>query len=191
MLILTVINNCLGTMGESPLNSVDDPHPYRGACVSILNTVNREFQARGWYFNREALTLQPSALDSGIYLPGDTINVRTKNRRHVQRYRRLYNTDGGTYVFTDPVDVTLIRLVPFEETPELYAAYAAAETVVRFQNRYDGDSTKTRKLEGERDDAKVQVMAEETRQAQTNLIDSNERLAYIKSRIQGVRGRRF
>lgn len=191
MLILTCINSMLGTMGEAPLNAIDDAHPYRGACVSILNTVDREYQARGWWFNREQLTLSPSGLDSGIYLPGDAISVRTSNRNYVQRYRRLYNLDGGSYVFTQDEDVQIVRLVPFEEAPELYAAYCAAEAVLRFQKRYDGDSQKTRELGREQAEARIAAMAEETRQVQANLIDSNVRLSYIKSRVQMVRGRRF
>lgn len=191
MLTLTVINNCLGSMGEVPLNAIDDAHPYRAAAVSILNSVNREFQARGWWFNRESIRLQPSALDSSIYVPGDTINVRTSNRNYVQRYRRLYNLEGGTYVFTEAQDVTLIRLVAFEETPELYAAYAAAETVWRFQKRYDGDSEKARSLMVELKDARIAAQAEETRMAQANLIEANPRLAYIKSKVRSLRGRQF
>ena len=191
MLTLTVINSCLGTMGEAPLNAIDDPHPYRAACVSILNTVNREFQARGWWFNRERMTLQPGALDSCIYLPGDTIGVRTENRNYVQRYRRLYNLDGGTYVFDTAQDVELLRLVPFEETPELYAAYAAAETIQRFQKRYDGDSQKSRELRDELNAARIAANAEETRQVKANLIESNVRLTYIKQSTRALRGRRF
>jgi hypothetical protein len=191
MLRLTVVNDMLGTMGEAPLNAIDDAHPYRAAALSILDRVNREFQARSWWFNREELTLEPGALDSSIYLPGDTINVRTTNRNIVQRYRRLYNLDGGTYVFTASQDVTLIRLVPFEDSPELYAAYAAAEAVMRFQKRYDGDSEKTRTLKQELADAKAAANAEETRQVKANLIESNVRLMYIKSIVRDVRGRRF
>ena len=191
MLTLTVLNNCLGTMGEAPLNAVDDPHPYRGPALSILGSVNRELQARGWWFNREALTLQPGALDSCIYLPGDTIGVLAEDPRYVQRYRRLYNIETGDYVFTTPVDVELRRLIPFEETPELYAAYAAAETVIRFQKRYDGDSQKTRELGRELADARIACSSEETRQVQANLIESNVRLSYIKAQVRSVRGRRF
>jgi hypothetical protein len=191
MLLLTVINDCLGTMGEAPLNAVDDAHPFRGACVSILNTVDREFQAKGWWFNRESLTIEPSPVDGFIYLPGDAISVRTEDRNLVQRYRRLYNLDGGTYVMTAKQDLTIIRLVPFAETPELYATYAAAETVLRFQKRYDGDSDKTRSLTQERNEARIAANSEETRNAKANLIDSNPRLAYIKSTVRSVRGQRF
>jgi hypothetical protein len=191
MQLLTVINNCLGTMGEAPLNAVDDSHPFRAAAVSILNTVDREFQARGWWFNREVLTIAPSGLDQGIYLPGDAISVRTSDANLVQRYRRLYNKSTGSYVFDADVEVTIIRLVPFEHTPELYAAYAAAEAVQRFQKRYDGDSTKTRQLADELREARIQAQAEETRQAKANLIDANVRLSYIKSRVRDVRGVRY
>jgi hypothetical protein len=191
MLRLTVVNDMLGTMGEAPLNAIDDPHPYRAAALSILDRVNREFQARGWWFNREALTLSPGALDSSIYLPGDTINVRTTDRNIVQRYRRLYNLDGGTYEFDADQDVTLIRLVPFEQVPELYAGFCAAESVMRFQKRYDGDSEKTRRLNEELTAARIAAQGEETRQTQANLIESNPRLMYIKSLVRDVRGRRF
>jgi hypothetical protein len=191
---LTVLNDALGTMGEAPLNAIDDPHPYRGAALSILDTVNRTFQARGWWFNREVLTIAPGGLDGYIYLPGDAISVRHENPDYVQRYNRLYNTksDGANpYIFTEEQEVTILRLIPFEQTPELYAAYAAAEAVQRFQKRYDGDSQKTRELGRELTEARIAAMAEETRQVGANLIESNARLVYLKSITRQVRGRRF
>jgi hypothetical protein len=194
MLILTVINDMLGTMGEAPLNAIDDDHPYRAACVSILQRVNREFQAAGWWFNRETLTLQPGGLDSYIYLPGDTINVRTANAAYVQRYNRLYNTDAegaNPYVFDEEQVVEVLRLVPFEHTPELFAAHVAAEATLRFQKRYDGDSQKTRDLQREAMAARIAARAEETSQVKANLIESNTRLSYIKSLVRDSRGRLF
>lgn len=191
MLILTTVNDCLGTMGELPLTSLLDPHPLSAAAVSILDTVNREFQAKGWWFNREQTTLTPSVPDGFLNLPADAISVRTLDRKHVQRYRKLYNTDGGTYVFTAPQDIELVRLVPFEESPELFGAYVAAETVLRFQKRYDGDSTKTRQLADERLAARIGCNSEETRQVHANLIEGNQRLSYIKSSTRSVRGRMF
>lgn len=195
MQILTVINDMLGTMGEVPLNAVDDPHPYKAACVSILQRVNREFQAKGWWFNRETLTLQPNGLNGHIYLPGSTISVRTPQATYVQRGNRLYNTapDEGAnpYVFTEEMEVTLLRLIPFEDTPELFAAHVAAEATLRFQKRYDGDSQKTRQLAEEAKAARIEANSEETRQGKVNLIESNERLTYIKSLVRDVRGRLY
>lgn len=187
---LDVLNNCLGTMGEAPLNAIDDAHTYRGAILSILNTVNREYQARGWWFNRELLTIQVGGLDSAGYLPGDTINVRMtegETRKLVQRGRRLYDVQAGSYVIDSQVKVILVRLVPFEDTPELFAAYVAAETVLRFQKRYDGDSTKTRQLNDEQVAARVAATAEEIRQVGANLITENPRLQQIKRVVSSNR----
>ena len=63
--------------------------------------------------------------------------------------------------------------------------------MLRFQKRYDGDSQKTRELSREQFDARVAAQAEETRHVKANLIESNARLSYIKSRVRDVRGRRF
>lgn len=190
MLILDVVNDCLGTLGEAPLDDMTDAHPYKSACVSILGTVNRTLQGRGWWFNREVATLTPSVPDGFLLLPASTINVRASSTV-VQRHNKLYDRANNTSVFTAPLEVELVYLLDFEEAPELFASYAAAETVWRFQKRYDGDSTKTRQLGEERDTAKAEANAEETRQVAANLIEGNARLSYIKSRVRDIRGRRF
>ena len=70
-------------------------------------------------------------------------------------------------------------------------ARVAAEAVLRFQKRYDGDSQKTRELFREQQDARIAAQAEETRQVHANLIDSNVRLSYIKQSTRALRGRLF
>lgn len=194
---LDVVNEMLGTMGEAPLNSLSDAHAFRGACLSTLNNLNNQIQAKGWWFNRELLALAPSALDSSIYLPGDAINVRVprlttgrSTRNYVKRGRRLYNLDTGTYEFTDTVDVEVIRLVPFQELPETAAQYIAAKAVLQFQSKYDGDTAKTRELRERiesRDGAYAAINAEETRSRQVNLIESNSRLQRLKRVTRAAR----
>lgn len=197
MRTLDVVNEMLGTMGEAPISSLEDPHTFRGACLSTLNNQNARIQSRGWWFNSEAITLSPSALDSSIYLPGDTINVRVPRASaedtspYVQRGRRLYNTNGGTFVFTTAQDVTIIRQVPFEELPELAAQHIAASAVVQFQSKYDSDSIKTRELrdrvEHPTTGTLFYLVAEDMRNRRVNLIDSNSRLQRLKSLTNGAR----
>jgi len=201
MQTLTVVNEMLGTMGETPLNTLEDPHTYRGACLSTLDRVNREVQAKGWVFNREFLTLQPGALNGHIYLPGDFIAVRVQRKRSgaatrtiVQRGRRLYDTGSygseGTYVFTESVDVELVRLVPFEDLPESPAAHIAAVSVVEFQSKYDGDVAKTRELVARISGPMgtlAALQSEETRATQVNMIESNPRLMRLRRIIGAAR----
>lgn len=193
---LDVVNEMLGTMGESPLNSLTDPHTFLGAALQMLNKNDATIQARGWWFNTEDLTLPPSTIDSAIYLPGDTISVNVyringvATRNVVQRGDRLYNTTGGTYVFTEPVRVSLKRRVDFEEIPETAAQYIASKAVLQFQSLYDGDTAKSRELASRisgPDGTFQAIQREHTRESQANLLQSNTRLQRLKSITRGVR----
>lgn len=187
MQTLDVVNECLGTMGETPLNTLAEPHAFKGAALSLLTKLDKSCQAVGWWYNRETVTLQVSALDSKIYLPGDTINVRPCNPRVAQRGRILYDTENSTPVFTEAQDAVLVRRVPFDELPESVSNYIAAKVVLRFQSVYDGDTAKTRELQNQLTMAYIELRADETRNTQANLVDSNARLQQIKRKTIGAR----
>lgn len=179
---LTVVNRMLGTLGQSPLNSLTSTNRWLGACLSTLDQYDREIQARGWWYNAETLTLQPGAIDSQVYLPGDTINVLPAVRGEcAQRGNRLYNLHGDGYTFTKNVDVTLIRLVPFEELPEIMAAYIAAEATYWFQTQYDGDRIKSEQLAQHLNTARSEARTENISQRRVNLIDSNPNVQLVRS----------
>lgn len=186
MQTLTVVNNMLGTMGESPLNTLEDSHSFRGACLSTLNDHNRAIQAEGWWFNMERITLDPQ-VNGRISIPGDAISIRTPKKSIVQRGRYLYNTDGGSITWTTSLDVEIIRLVSFEELPETAAQHIAAQALLFFQTTYDGDSTKTRQLREEAEKREIAVNTEHIRNCRTNLIDSNYRLQRLKAVTNAAR----
>jgi hypothetical protein len=189
MRIIDVVNDMLGTMGEAPLNSLNDSHNMKGAAQRILARFNKNIQAEGWWYNREKFTALPELNTGKIYLPSDTIGVRGD---FIQRGRVLYDPAKGTDVFTQPQTFQLLRLVPFEDLPEIAAAYIAAAAVLRFQSDYDGDSTKTRELTLLAMAAKTEAKAEETRQVRGNLIWANPKLMEIKATAHRLRpGRRL
>lgn len=181
---LDVINAMLGSMGEAPLNSLEEPHGFKGAMLGVLTRINQARQSIGWYFNRETVTLPVSATDSAIYVPTDTLGVYGKESKYVLRGRRLYDASTGSVEFTAPATVTLIRAVPLEDLPELPFQCIAAESVYTFQKNYDGDSTKTRDLKDEFGRLLAELRAEDTRQARANMVLANPRLALIKLRAR-------
>lgn len=188
MLILTVVNRMLATMGEAPLNALTDPHTFRGACLAKLENRNSTVQTPGWWFNRELLTLSPNIGDSKIYLPGDVVNVMIPGRLDiVQRGRVLYNTVQGTNLFDESVDAQVIRILPFEDLSDIVAEYIAATAVLEFQTDFDGDSNKMRTLQTIAADATRNFNSEATRQTRYNMIDQNPRLQRLKSRINYAR----
>lgn len=187
MTSLEVVNACLATMGQNPINSLNDPHPMRGAATSLLYKENRRRQAVGRWYNMEQVTLTPDTIDGKIYLPGDKISFRAPTRNTVQRGRTLYDLDNGTPIFTLPVKGTLIRLVPFDDLPESAAAWIAAEVVLKFQMSYDGDSNKTKQLAIDAATAKADENIDHIRNRKTNLIDSNVGLQRLKFFTRGAR----
>lgn len=187
MQTLDVVNECLGTMGETPLNTLSEPHEFKSAALQFLKKFSATCQAKGWWFNRETLTLPVDARTGKIYIPGDALSVRTTDKAIVARGRVLYDTSRGTNVFTSAEDVVIIRQVPFDELPESVAAYIAAQTVHRFQSLYDGDSTKTRELSLQVAQTLMEANTEEIRNVGANMVAASTRLQYIKHKTQ--RGR--
>lgn len=182
MQTLDVVNGCLASMGESPLNSLSDPHSFRGAAIATLERKSREIQARGWWFNTEHLEISPSPVDSRLYLPGDVIELQSANGRYVQRGRLVYDTLEGTTQFNSPLQVSIVRLVPFPDVPEIVAQYIYAATVVRFQAEYDGDSEKGRLLQRDEVMAMAKANSADTRNSAANLLANNSRIMRIKAR---------
>ena len=179
MQVLSVINRMLGSMGEDSLASLEDPHQFKGDGIAMLDLESRSIQARGWWFNEEAITLTPM-LNGKIILPGDLISVRTPTANVVQRGQYLYNLDGGTNIFTEAVDVKVVRLVKFDELPETAAAYISACAVRKFQMMYDADRDRTQALAADESRAYAAANTEDTRNRRGNLLLSNTRLARLK-----------
>ncbi len=183
MLKTQVVNRCLATIGELPLNTLTDPHPYKGAALDQLDIQDKLLQSTGAWYNKECLTIAPSAADGLLYVPGDTIDVRPMHRyrRITQRGRYLYDNDKGQPCMDETISVQLIRRIPFEDLPIAASTYIGLRAVLAFQREYDGDSTKTRQLESEVELARINYNAMDTTHSQNNLIDTNPRLQRVKN----------
>jgi len=169
---LDVVNECLASLGEAPLNSLDDEHPFVASALRKLRIANSREQAKGWWFNREQVLLTPDPQTNFIYIPTDTISVDpTSQWTHlVQRGRRLYDPTGAGYAIGRQVVVTLIRLIPFEELPAPAAAYISLCTQQDFQKDYDADRMKVEQVLLEKREAGVTLRAEDIRNAGVNLL---------------------
>ena len=196
---LDVVNQCLATMGEAPLNSLNESHGFRGAALRCLARANQQTQARGWWYNTEERELTPSPDDSYIYLPGDVTRVNfgfvSVSRgncgqwqgRYVQRGRRLYDVTKGTYTITENLTAQIIRQIPFEEVPLCIAELIAAEAVLKFQSDYDGDNNRRAELQQALKSATVYANSEDIRQRRVNLYVINPRLQRIKRVTSRIR----
>lgn len=169
---LSVVNDMLGLLGESPVNDLDSFHPMVPKALNVLDTTSGEIQSDRWWFNTEDRELIPQVDTGFLMLPDNTVSVDSLSSRYqvAQRGRKLYDLKNNTFVFTEPLKVRLCVYYPFDELPNIARAHIAAEALLRFQNTIDGDDTKTRRLIKQATDTKAKFQAEHTRQVQANML---------------------
>lgn len=199
---LDVVNDCLATLGEAPLNSLSEPHVYRGRIQRLLTRVNRTVQVEdgGWWFNTEGYTLAPNP-SGQIQLPGDVLKwqsgvrstdtlVRSQPKPWlVQRGTRLYDTRTHSYIITESVTGEVVREVPFDDLPTVVNDYVAAQTVLQFQSDIDADNSRRAELSQNWQLARIAARSENIRQKAVNLRNNNATLSTIKSVVRQARHR--
>lgn len=196
---LEVVNECLATLGESPLNTLTEPHTFKSAALKAIDKANRRIQSRGWWFNVESITMKPAPDTGQMQLPGDCLKwasgVRTPDTLErglpkpwvIQRGSRLYDTRTRGYEFTEEAVGEITRLVPFEDLPQVVNDFVAAEAVLKFQSSFDADNSRRQELAQAWMTSKIELSAEQTRQAGVNLLNNNVRLNRIKSAVRRLR----
>ncbi len=170
---LDVVNGCLATMGEAPLNSLDDDHSYKAAALAYLQEMSLTEQGPGFWFNAEEIILVPDANSKFIYVPQDAIALRPDRKLthpFAQRGRRLYDTGKNTYEWDNGVFVTVVRALDFEDLPFHAANLVRYSAILRFQSEYDGDNARFQQIGGQFARAKAELTAENTRNYKPNLL---------------------
>lgn len=144
---LEAINAMLATIGEAPVNSVEDNGVVDAVTArQLLRSTSRECQSYGWHWNTEkALKLPLTFPDGFCMLPMTCLRVDTVNGSAstdvVQRGNRLYDRREHSYSFKTPLTVDMVVLLAFEELPEAARMYISAKAGRMFQERFVGSDT--------------------------------------------------
>lgn len=148
---LTVVNACLASMGEEPINSLAEENAFVNSAKFALENAVVNVQSEGWWFNKEILKILPDI--TGQYIvPSDVIDLDIADRPRwlVLRSQRLYSTaDAAFLIGTGPREASIIRLLAFEDLPFHAKRLVKAATVILFQQSYDGDSQKIKEAQTE------------------------------------------
>ena len=185
---LDAINTMLSTIGESPINMVEDTGNVDVVIArQILQSVSREVQARGWHFNTEKnYTITPDS-EGYLVLPNTVLKVDTvypdSSKDVVVRGSKLYDREKHTYVFTDAVKVDMTILLTFDELPEVARNYVTIRASRIFQERVVGSDTLHAFNSQDEARAMVSLMEYEADTADLNILSGN----YSVYRILGDR----
>lgn len=168
---LTVVNECLASMGEEPINSLAEVNAYVNSALFALENANLNEQSEGWWFNKEVIELVPDK-DGFYILPSDIIDLNVDEVPPWMSYRdgRLYNNTEGQFLKgTRRLAVNVIRLVAFERLPIIARRLIKASAVAAFQKSYDGDAAKIADADEEYGMARVLAKAQHIRAVRANL----------------------
>lgn len=174
---LNVVNACLASMGQAPINSLDSRNPFVTSATNALQDALVSEQSSGWYYNTERITVTRNAGDGYFYVPADVIGLIARRPFNppwlALRGRRLYDNREGAYYTNDRqanLDIVIIRYIQLEELPFHAAAAIRARTVMKFQSDYDGDQLKIAQAQTEYALHRGELMAEHTRNVQANML---------------------
>ena len=138
---LEAVNVMLTSIGEAPVNSLISGLEDAELAETILESVNKETQSKGWIFNTDLkVTLSPNT-DNQIVLPTNYLRVdtrttlRSNTKDIVERGRKLYDRIGNTFTFTDNVIVDAVILLDFTDIPEVARRYITIRSARIFQDR--------------------------------------------------------
>lgn len=138
---LEAVNAILATIGESPVDTIDDTDGPLASdvdtAVRTLRSVNREVQAVGWTFNIEYEYPLVRGIDGFLNVPSNCLHADPDgsflDRDGVLRGSRLYDRKNHTYVWDKDITATVKLLLPFEELPQAARDYIAIRAARRFQ----------------------------------------------------------
>jgi len=118
VLLIDSVNTILTRLGERPVTSTTTPHPTVSIILLTLDQLRRSVLTRGWWFNQYDYKAYPD-INGEIYLSVDTLTFYPKVAgTAVTRGTQLFNLRDSTFVFTEPVEGTVVQDVPFELLPE-------------------------------------------------------------------------
>jgi len=143
---LQAVNMMLTTIGEQPIENLDDKAGLQDASIAeeILNNTSRQVQSKGWVFNMEydkIITLNSSdeAELGDSYLRVDTSSkVRSSTTDVVERDGKLYDRIKKTYKFDDAVTVDIVKYISFDALPEIARRYISVKAARIFHDRVVG-----------------------------------------------------
>ena len=126
---LSAVNSILGAIGQAPLTTLNFDNPEVSFIFNLLRDANVDTQAEGWHFNTEKHVTFARDANGKIAIGDDILSMDLHDnqaRRTFDLVRRsgfLYDKIKHTDVFTQDLDLDIVRLYNFEDLPIVFRRY--------------------------------------------------------------------
>lgn len=174
---LEAVNTMLTSIGETPVNSITSATTTDvSIAISILDSVSRETQQQGWFFNTDLDYKFTRNTSNEIELPVNVLRLDTtylsKKYNLVERNRKLYNRKDNTFTLEEDIYTNVIWYLDFTEIPEVARRYITIRSSRIFQDRMLGSATLHKFHEADEFRALLELKEAEGDIAEHNIFDN-------------------
>ena len=126
---LSAVNSILGAIGQSPLTTLNFDNPEVAMIYNLLRDANVDTQAEGWHYNTEQHIKFAIDTNGRIAIGNDILSMDLHNnytKRSSDLVRRngfIYDKIKHTDVFTQDLELDVVRLYNFEDLPIPFRRY--------------------------------------------------------------------
>ena len=126
---LSAVNSILGAIGQSPLATLNFDNPEVAMIFNLLRDANVDTQAEGWHYNTEKHVKVAIDTNGKIAIGNDILsmdlhdNYTRRTKDLIRRGGFIYDKMEHTDVFTEDLDLDIVRLYNFEDLPIVFRRY--------------------------------------------------------------------
>lgn len=171
MHILDAINRVLLSIGETPVNRIDDPTVITTQTHKVINETKRQILLKGWHFNKEdGYTLSPDKKGL-IHITSDMLDIHLQDPSLSIKKKRLFNRTSQSFLFTENVKASITFDRSFEDIPALFQEYITARSIRIMHERVDGDAQQNIFFKQEESELAQQCQEMEYQRGNFNMFD--------------------
>ena len=131
------VNDVLGAIGQSPIQSLDYVNPEISYVVGIIDETNRDLQNEGWVWNREQYFPVLPNVDNEILIPLNALRVDISDGQVwrttdvVRRQGKLYDKLNHSSKFYEQVLCDIVWLLDYDDLPPAAQRFIVAHSKTR------------------------------------------------------------
>ena len=194
---LSAVNSILGSIGQSPLTTLNFNNPETAFVYNLLTEANKDVQNMGWHFNTEDHVLvTPDAVTKYIVIPSNYLRYDLhdkhidKSRDLVKRNGRLYDKVNHTDQFEEDLYLDVVTLYPFEDVPPVFQRYIISKAATRAAAQLVSNTELVKLLNLQEETARANVMEYECNQGDHSFMGWPHESAYRPFQPYNVLNRR-
>ena len=171
---LPAVNEILASVGQAPVNTLDQTNPDVAIVYDTLLNVSREVQSEGWTFNTEEYYPMTPDANGEIVIPNNMLQIDLHDEKDnqyesVRRSGKLYEKINHTFDWTaltgwDTVRCDIVWFFDWIDLPRPIQDYIVAKAATVVSSRIVGDPQQYRMLQAKEIDNRAKAMEYECNQ---------------------------